>query len=124
MRRAEICVFDEQEEEFINLLANSGMNKAMAKILVCVALSKETSGRDIEIMTGIKSSTVSVMLKQLREQNLIIANKKNIDDGNRSVFYYSLAGTFEDTIVRLEQKKLSETSKYMDQIKKVKKYAS
>lgn len=123
MRHTEIHVLDEHEQEYIGLLQGLGMNAAMAKILVCITLNGESCSRDIEITTGIKPSTISIMLKKLREDRIIAAAKKNNNTRGRGVTYYSLSGSIDNLITILSEKKMSETSTYIREIGKVKKLA-
>ena len=122
MKHTEIHVLDEHEQEYIHLLQSLGMNAAMAKILVCIALNGESCSRDIEIITGIKPSTISIMLKKLREDRIITAAKKNNNSRGRGVTFYSLSGSIDNLIDILSEKKMSETSLYINEIVKVKEF--
>lgn len=120
MKQSEINVLDEEEEESILLLEKFGMNRSMAKILVCLALQGECNSREIEISTGIKSSTVSIMLKKLREEKVVTATKKRTGEHKKGIVYYSLAGTIDEVLSILERKKMEETTSYIEQIRKIK----
>jgi len=120
MKHAEITVLDEKEEEFVKLLEDFGLSKSMARIIVCLAVHDECTSREIEIITGIKSSTVSIILKKLREDKIVTAEKKIDRSHDRGVMHYSLAGSLDDVLGVLEEKKRKETSAYIDKIRKIK----
>lgn len=120
MREAEIIVLDEKDEEYVKLLENFGLSKSMAKIIICLALHQECTSRQIEIITGIKSSTVSIILKKLREDRIVAGTKKAEKDDDREVMYYRLSGTMDHILGILEERKRKETSQYIEKIKKIK----
>ncbi|MGA9138920.1 MAG: winged helix DNA-binding protein [Methanocella sp.] len=120
MKHAEITVLDEKEEEFVKLLEEFGLSRSMARIIVCLAVHDECTSREIEIVTGIKSSTVSIILKKLREDRIVKGEKKVDKPHDRGVMHYSLAGSMDDVLSILEEKKRKETSAYIDRIKKIK----
>jgi predicted transcriptional regulator len=120
MKHTEISVFDEKEEHIITMLENCGMNRSTAKILMCISIREEACSRDIEIMTGIKSSTVSVILKQLREDGFIKASKKQDENTKRIILYYSISGSMGDVLSKLAERKIKETNTYIEKIKKIK----
>lgn len=120
MKHAEITVLDEKEEEFVSLLEEFGLSRSMARIIICLAVHEECTSREIEIITGIKSSTVSIILKKLREERIVRGEKKAEKPQDRGVMHYSLSGSLDSTLVILEEKKHRETSAYIDKIKKIK----
>lgn len=120
MRDAEIIVLDENDEEYVRLLENFGMSKSMAKIIICLALHQECTSRQIEIITGIKSSTVSIILKKLREDKIIAGAKKAGKDDEREVMHYKLSGSMDHILGILSERKRKETSQYIEKIKKIK----
>jgi predicted transcriptional regulator len=120
MKHAEITVLDEKEEEFVKLLEEFGLSRSMARIIVCLAVHDECTSREIEIVTGIKSSTVSIILKKLREDKIVRGEKKVDQPHDRGVMHYSLAGNMDNVLSILEEKKRKETSAYIDRIKKIK----
>ncbi len=120
MKHAEITVLDEKEEEFVKLLEEFGLSRSMARIIVCLAVHEESTSREIEIVTGIKSSTVSIILKKLREDRIVKGEKKVNKPHDRGVMHYSLNGSMDDVLGILEEKKRKETSAYIDRIKKIK----
>ncbi|OPY26184.1 MAG: TFIIE alpha subunit [Methanocella sp. PtaU1.Bin125] len=92
----------------------------MARIIVCLAVHDDCTSREIEIVTGIKSSTVSIILKKLREDRIVRGEKKAEKPHDRGVMHYTLAGSMDDVLSILEEKKKKETSAYIDRIKKIK----
>ena len=120
MKHAEITVLDEKEEQFVKLLEEFGLSRSMARIIVCLAVHDECTSREIEIVTGIKSSTVSIILKKLREDKIVRGEKKVEMPHDRGVMHYSLAGSMDDVLSILEEKKRKETTAYIDRIKKIK----
>lgn len=120
MKHAEITVLDEKEEKFVKMLEDFGLSRSMAKIIICLAVHDECTSRDIEIVTGIKSSTVSIILKKLREDKIVIGEKKAEKPHDRGVTHYSLNGTLDDVLNILEEKKRKETTAYIENIRKIK----
>jgi predicted transcriptional regulator len=120
MKHAEITVLDEKEEKFVRMLEEFGLSRSMARIIICLAVHDECTSREIEIVTGIKSSTVSIILKKLREDKIVKGEKKVEKPRDRGVMHYSLNGTMDDVLGILEEKKRKETSAYIDKIRKIK----
>lgn len=120
MKHKEITVFDEKEEGYVTLLEKFGLSRSMAKIIICLMVHEECTSREIEVITGIKSSTVSIILKKLREDRIVTADKKAEKPGDRGVMHYSLSGDISNVLTLLEEKKRKETSLYIDKIKKIK----
>lgn len=120
MREAEIIVLDEKDDEYVSVLENFGLSRSMAKIIICLALHHECTSRQIEIITGIKSSTVSIILKKLREEKIVTGAKKAEKDADREVMHYRLSGTMDHILAILEERKRKETSQYIEKIKKIK----
>ncbi len=120
MKHAEITVLDEKEEKFVRMLEDFGLSRSMARIIICLAVHDECTSREIEIVTGIKSSTVSIILKKLREDKIVRGEKKVEKPHDRGVMHYSLNGSMDDVLGILEEKKRKETSAYIDKIRKIK----
>ena len=120
MKYAEISVLDEKDEEYVTLLENFGLSRSMAKIIICLVLHEECTSRQIEVITGIKSSTVSIILKRLREDRIVTGSKKIGKDEERDIMHYRLTGTMDNILNILEEKKRKETTQYIDKIKKIK----
>lgn len=120
MKQSEITVLDESEEEYVRLLEDFGLSKSMAKIIICLALHEDCTSRQIEVITNIKSSTVSIILKKLREDKIIAGLKKAHAGHEREIMYYHLTGTMDDVLNILEERKKKETTNYIEKIKKIK----
>lgn len=120
MKHAEITVLDEKEEKFVKMLEDFGLSRSMARIIICLAVHDDCTSREIEIVTGIKSSTVSIILKKLREDKIVHGEKKVEKPHDRGVMHYSLNGTMDDVLGILEEKKRKETSVYIEKIRKIK----
>jgi predicted transcriptional regulator len=120
MKHAEITVLDEKEEKFVKMLEDFGLSRSMARIIICLAVHDDCTSREIEIVTGIKSSTVSIILKKLREDKIVYGEKKIEKTHDRGVMHYSLNGTMDNVLGILEEKKRKETSAYIDKIRKIK----
>jgi len=120
MKHAEITVLDEKEEKFVKMLEDFGLSRSMARIIICLAVHDDCTSREIEIITGIKSSTVSIILKKLREDKIVYGEKKVEKAHDRGVMHYSLNGSMDDVLGILEEKKRKETSAYIDKIRKIK----
>jgi predicted transcriptional regulator len=120
MKHAEITVLDEKEEKFVKMLEDFGLSRSMARIIICLAVHDDCTSREIEIVTGIKSSTVSIILKKLREDGIVRGEKKAEKPHDRGVMHYSLNGSMDEILTILEEKKRKETSAYIDKIRKIK----
>jgi predicted transcriptional regulator len=120
MKHAEITVLDEKEEKFVKMLEDFGLSRSMARIIICLAVHDDCTSREIEIVTGIKSSTVSIILKKLREDKIVRGEKKVEKPHDRGVMHYSLNGSMDDVLGILEEKKRKETTAYIDKIRKIK----
>jgi|AGTN01.1.fsa_nt_gi Predicted transcriptional regulator len=120
MKHAEITVLDEKEEKYVTMLEEFGLSRSMAKIIICLAVHEDCTSREIEIATGIKSSTVSIILKKLREDKIVSGEKRAEKPQDRGIMHYSLSGSMDDVLAILEEKKRKETSAYIEKIRKIK----
>ena len=120
MKHTEITVLDEKEEKFVRMLEDFGLSRSMARIIICLAVHDDCTSRQIEIVTGIKSSTVSIILKKLREDRIVRGEKKVEKPNDRGVMHYSLNGSIDNILTILAEMKRKETSTYIDKIRKIK----
>jgi DNA-binding Lrp family transcriptional regulator len=79
---------------------SAGFSDAAAKILVALSVNGETTQRDLERITGIKSSTVSLTVKRLVETG-VINRRKIIGSGDRSLLAVTLAAPLSDVAERI-----------------------
>ena len=85
MRQESVQYFTEKEEEFANLLIEIGTKKNVAKVLVFLANTAETTSRDIERGTDMRQPEVSLALKYLMNQGWLISRDTPSEKKGRPV---------------------------------------
>jgi predicted transcriptional regulator len=120
MRQETVQFFTEKEEEFANLLVQTGMNKNVAKVLVFLANTKEATSRSIERGTDMRQPEVSLAVKYLMDQDWIRIHEKKSEGRGRSTKVYDLAKPISEIVNKFEDERKEEINKHLVIIKKLK----
>ena len=75
MKQMDICVLDDAELAQVKVLVDSGFSEARARILVAMEVNGPISLRDISMATGIRPSTVNVVVNRLVEMGVATKTK-------------------------------------------------
>jgi predicted transcriptional regulator len=119
-----IQIFDEKEEEFLNLLISVGIQKKIASIIVFFASTpEEVTSRDIEHGTDLRQPEVSLAVKYMAEQGWIKIGEKSADGKGRPSKTYSLTIPVMEIISGIEKQKKNEAKNQLALVKKMRDYA-
>ena len=118
MKESKVKVLD--DEQFAAILQSLGMDHNIAILIAYLANAGEATSRDIVAAVGLCKSEVNMRLQDLRNENWINARAVKTVDKGRSPMAYSLAMPIVDIIKRLEEEKLRECAKAMENIQKLK----
>ena len=122
MRQEKVQYFTEKEEEFANLLIEIGTKKNVAKVLVFLAGTPETTSRAIERGTDMRQPEVSVAMKHLMDQGWIRNRERSCENKGRPMKVYELAKPITVIIDCIEKKKKNEANNQLALVRKLRDY--
>jgi predicted transcriptional regulator len=122
MRQENIIYFTEKEEEFTNLLIETGTKKTIAKILVFLVKTPEATSRKIERGTDLRQPEVSLALRYMTKQGWISNREDPSTNKGRPMKIYKLAKTINEIIDFIINEKKIETNNRLALVKKLRSY--
>jgi len=122
MRQEKVQYFTEKEEEFANLLIEIGTKKNVAKVLVFLAGTPETTSRAIERGTDMRQPEVSVAMKHLMDQGWIRNRERSCENKGRPMKVYELTKPITVIIDCIEKKKKNEANNQLALVRKLRDY--
>ncbi len=114
--------FTEKEEEFANLLIETGTKKNVAKVLVFLANIPEATSRAIERGTDLRQPEVSIAMHYLTDQGWITSRESTAESKGRPVKIYELAKPITDIMDSIEKENKEKAANQLRLIKKLKDY--
>ena len=109
-----------EDDRLVDLLMSTGMRKNVAKTLVFVQKSPETTSVDIETHTSLRQPEVSIAMQELRDRGWIEKRDIKKKGKGRPVHAYRLAKGFPeiiDCIEEDEKKRVAEILRNVDQLR-------
>ena len=120
MKDLEVKMLDEEDHIFIETLRNLGMSRNVATTMAYLMNVDESSGREIEISTGLRQPEVSLAIKLMHNQSWVsVRSEKNHGKG-RPTKIYSLVVPVDEIISYYEDKIYRESQATISVIKKLK----
>ena len=117
-----IQLFTDKEEEFVNLLLDIGMKRTVARTLVFLFNTKETTSRDIERGTDLRQPEVSLAIKYMAERGWVKINNESSVRKGRPIRVYKLAMPIPQIMTSIEKQKKADVNYQMALFKKIQKY--
>lgn len=117
-----LVLFTREEEEFVNLLIETGIHENIARILVYLAKTTEASFREIERGTDVSTPAVSRATKYLSAQGWIRCWRIPSEKKGRMFKKYQLAVPVDAIIADIERQKMTETRERIELVKKIRNY--
>ena len=111
---------DEKDEEITDVLISLGLNRSIAKTLSYLQNLKETTSMDLERLTGLHQSEVSIAMKELKEHDWISELEAKKPGKGRPYKIYSLKKDFKEIIASFEKQKMKEFNEIQLKIKRLK----
>ena len=123
VRPEKVMYFTEKEEEFTELLMGLGLKRNVAKVLVYLANTKESTSRDIERGTDLRQPEVSIAMRFLTtEVNWVKSRESRAESKGRPVKIYELARPITEIMDSIEKDKKREAKTQLDLIQKLREY--
>lgn len=122
MRKEVVQYFSEKDEEFASLLIDIGMKTNVAKVLVFLANTEESTSRDIERGIDMRQPEVSLAMKYMAGQGWITSNEIPSVKKGRPNKKYSLALPVKDIVAVIEKNAKNEAIQQLALVKKVRDY--
>jgi predicted transcriptional regulator len=124
MRPDKVLYFTEKEEEFTSLLMGLGLKRNVAKVLVYLANTRESTSRDIERGTDLRQPEVSIAMRYLTECAWVKARESKAESKGRPVKIYELARPIGEIMDSIEKDKKREAKTQLDLIQKLRDHIS
>jgi len=124
MRPDKVLYFTEKEEEFTSLLMGLGLKRNVAKVLVYLANTRESTSRDIERGTDLRQPEVSIAMRYLTECAWVKARESTAESKGRPVKIYELARPIGEIMDSIEKDKKREAKTQLDLIQKLRDHIS
>jgi len=104
MKKLDIKLLDEKEEEIADALISLGMNRTVARTLAFLQNVDETKSDELETVTGLRQPEVSIAIRDLTEHGWINEREEKRVGKGRPNKLYSLKVGFNDIINHLERR--------------------
>jgi predicted transcriptional regulator len=119
MKQENVMYFTDKEEEFVNLLIAIGITKNIAKVLVFLANTPETTSRAIERGVDMRQPEVSIAMKSLIDRGWIRSRESSAESKGRPMKIYELAKSINEIIESIENEKKTEAKHQLALVKKL-----
>ncbi len=120
MKKLDIEQLDEMEEEVVDTLISLGMNRPVARTLAYLNNGDEATSVAVEKGTCLRQPEVSIVMRQLKEQDWINEREEKKPGKGRPYKIYSLKVGFNDIIAQLEKKQRKAVEEAQTRIKRLK----
>lgn len=101
-------VFDENDERAVQLFADLGMPKNLAKTLMYLCQVNECRSTDIEQGADLRQPEVSVAMQELRKRGWVEKRDLKKKGKGRPVHVYQTKTSLDDILTSFEQEKMKE----------------
>ena len=122
MRQENILYFTDKEEEFANLLIKIGTKKNIAKVLVFLAKTPETTTHALERGTDMRQPEVSLAMRYLMDQGCIRSRESEGERKGRPMKIYTLAKSIDEIMTCIENEKKIEASNQLALVQKLREH--
>ncbi|MCL7415337.1 MAG: transcriptional regulator protein [ANME-2 cluster archaeon] len=120
MKDQSVSVLDVRDEEFADTLMGLGLKRNVAKALTYLKNMDEVTSREIEIGSDLRQPEVSVAVRELKGLNWIVVREEKKPGKGRPYKVYRLQTNINSIIGQLEQEKIGESNKMLDNIQRLK----
>ena len=108
MKRKKSLVLDDDDERAVELFADLGMPKNLAKTLIYVSQCEECRSADVEQGANLRQPEVSVAMQELRKRGWAKKRDLKKKGKGRPVHIYQLTKPLPDILKTFETEKLTE----------------
>lgn len=104
----------DQDKKIVNIFAELGMPKNLAKTLTYISNVKECRSAEIEQGAKLRQPEVSVAMQELKKRGWVEKRDLKKEGKGRPIYIYKLNSSLDEIVERYEKEKLEE----IDSIKK------
>jgi predicted transcriptional regulator len=108
MKRTRSLVLDENDERAVELFADLGMPKNLAKTLIYISQCDECKSSDVEQGANLRQPEVSVAMQELRKKGWAKKRDLKKKGKGRPVHVYKLTKPLPEILHSFEQEKLKQ----------------
>ncbi|MDD1678407.1 MAG: ArsR family transcriptional regulator [Methanomicrobiales archaeon] len=119
MKSTNFLSFTEREEAMTDMLVGLGLKRNVARVLVYLSSTDETTSRMIERGTDLRQPEVSLAMRQLQEYRWIKSTESKADSKGRPVKIYRLSQPISVIMDFIESEKKQEAKTQLDLILKL-----
>lgn len=120
MKNQSVKVLDGADEEFADTLMGLGLKRNVAKTLTYLKNVDEVTSRDIERGSDLRQPEVSNAMRELKDMNWVIIREEKKPGKGRPFKIYRLDTKINSIIKQLEQQKIQESQKMLNNIQRLK----
>ena len=120
MKRKNSFVLDEKDDKAVQLFAELGMPKNLAKTLLYVSQFDECKCADVEQGTDMRQPEVSVAMQELRRRGWVKKRELKKEGKGRPVHIYKTTTDLSEILKTFEQEKLQEVENVKNNISALK----
>jgi len=121
MKKLNINQFDEKEEEIADALISLGLGRTVARTLASLNNGNEVTSVALERRTGLRQPEVSIVMRQLKENDWINERDEKKPGKGRPYKIYSLKVGFKDIITQFETERKKADAEAQEKIERLKK---
>ena len=122
MKDRPIRMFDERDEELVELLTKTGLNRNLAKVVVYLSNVDEAVSREIEMAANLRQPEVSLAMNELRQRNWIEEREIKKKGKGRPLKSYKLTVNLKDIVsdlIRRKREELEQMKKDLDRLEEL-----
>jgi len=116
MKRKRSLVLDDDDERAVELFADLGMPKNLAKTLIYISQCQECRSADVEQGANLRQPEVSVAMQELRKRGWARKRDLKRKGKGRPVHIYQLTKPLPDILKTFENEKLTEVKNIQNNI--------
>lgn len=120
VRNSTVSVLDENDMEFIETLRSLGVPRNVAALIAYLGGVQEASSREVETATGLRQPEVSIAMRTMRENGWVLERDLKREGKGRPTKVYALCVAMDSIIKHFEERKIAESARMMDSIKRLK----
>ncbi|MCS7130561.1 MAG: ArsR family transcriptional regulator [Archaeoglobaceae archaeon] len=114
----------ETEERVVSLLAEAGLNRNIAKVVVFLSKVGEAVSRDIERAANLRQPEVSLAMKELKDWGWVKERELKKKGKGRPLKSYKMTRELKDIAMDIIQKKREEIKKIEKDLEELERFVS
>ena len=120
MKKKNLPELTPKDEKIVEIFADLGMPKNLAKTLICISQCQECRSADIEFGARLRQPEVSVAMHHLEERGWITKKDQKKEGKGRPIYLYKLTSPIYEIIDTFEKEKMKEIETVKKDIEELK----